>query len=179
MEKLAFSLVRAARKLKPYLQAHVINVLIDQPLKKAMNKLEAAGWLIQWAVELSEFDVWYRPREVIKTQVLSEFIVEFTPANNQQNKDRGAKQWVIHMDGSSAQHVGGIGIVLQLPEEDHLEYAVRLQFNTTNNEAKYEALLQGLELAKSLGADLVLIQGDSQLVIGQVNGKCEAKEERM
>jgi len=43
MEKLAFSLVRAARKLKPYFQAHVINVLIDQPLKKAMNKLEAAG----------------------------------------------------------------------------------------------------------------------------------------
>ena len=83
------------------------------------------------------------------------------------------------MDGSSTQHVGGIGIVLQLPEEDHLEYAVRLQFNTTNNEAKYEALLQGLELAKSLGVDLVLIQGDSQLVIGQVNGKCEAKEERM
>ena len=81
------------------------------------------------------------------------------------------------MDGSSTQHVGGIGIVLQLPEEDHLEYAVRLQFNTTNNEAKYEALLQGLELAKSLEADLVLVQGDSQLVIGQVNGTCEAKEE--
>ena len=46
----------------------------------------------------------------------------------------------------------------------------------TNNEAKYEALLQGLELAKSLGADSVLVQGDSQLVIGQVNGTCEAKE---
>jgi len=83
------------------------------------------------------------------------------------------------MDGSSTQHVGGIGIVLQLPEEDHLEYAVCLQFNTTNNEAEYEALLQGLELAKSLGADLVLVQGDSQLVIGQVNGKCEVKEEQM
>ena len=65
------------------------------------------------------------------------------------------------MDGSSTQHVGGIGIVLQLPEEEHLEYAFRLQFNTTNNEAEYEALLQGLELAKSLGVDLVLVQGDS------------------
>ena len=49
----------------------------------------------------------------------------------------------------------------------------------TNNEAKYEALLQGLELAKSLEANLVLIQGDSQLVINQVNEMCEAKEERM
>ena len=43
MEKLALSLVTAARKLKPYFQAHVINVLTDHPLKKAMNKLEAAG----------------------------------------------------------------------------------------------------------------------------------------
>ena len=46
MEKLAFSLVTIARKLRPYFQAHVINILMDHPLKKAMNKLEAAGQLI-------------------------------------------------------------------------------------------------------------------------------------
>jgi len=60
-----------------------------------------------------------------------------------------------------------------------LEYVVRLQFQTTNNEAEYEALLQGLELAKSLGVDSIVVQGDSQLVIGQVNGTCEVKEEQM
>ena len=65
------------------------------------------------------------------------------------------------MDGLSTQHAGGIGIILQSLEGDHQEYAVRLQFQTTNNEAEYEALLQGLELAKSLEADLVLVQGDS------------------
>ena len=59
IEELAFSLVTAVRKLKPYFQAYIINVLIDYPLKKAMNKLEAAGRLIQWAVELSEFNVRY------------------------------------------------------------------------------------------------------------------------
>jgi len=47
----------------------------------------------------------------------------------------------------------------------------------TNNEAKYEALFQGLELAKSLGAESILVQGDSQLIIEQVNGTYEAKEE--
>ena len=46
MEKLAFTLVTASRKLRHYFQAHVINVLIDHPLKKTMNKLEAAGQLI-------------------------------------------------------------------------------------------------------------------------------------
>ena len=49
----------------------------------------------------------------------------------------------------------------------------------TNNEAEYEAFHQGLKIAKSLGAELVLVHGDSQLVIGQLNGMCEAKEERM
>ena len=46
IEKLAFALITASRKLRHYFQAHVINVMIDHPLKKAMNKLEAAGRLI-------------------------------------------------------------------------------------------------------------------------------------
>ena len=47
MEKLAFALVTASRKLRHYFQAHVINVLIHHPLWKTMNKLEAVGRLIQ------------------------------------------------------------------------------------------------------------------------------------
>ena len=43
MEKLAFAFMMAARKLKPYFQAHTIIVLMDQPLKRAMSSLEAAG----------------------------------------------------------------------------------------------------------------------------------------
>jgi len=69
--------------------------------------------------------------------------------------------------------------VLQSPEGDKLTYRVRLQYQATNNEVEYEALLKGLELAKSIDAESVLILGDSQLVMGQVNGTCEAKEERM
>ena len=53
IEKLAFALIMTSRKLMHYFQAHVINVMTDHPLKKAMNKLEVAGRLIQWAVELS------------------------------------------------------------------------------------------------------------------------------
>ena len=43
MEKLALALVTVARKLKPYFQAHIIVVLTDQPLKKAISSPEAAG----------------------------------------------------------------------------------------------------------------------------------------
>ena len=83
----------------------------------------------------------------------------------------------VHVDGSSTWHAGGIGVVLKSPEGDKLKHKVRLQYQKTNNEVEYEALLKGLELAKSLEAKSIVVQGDSQLVIGQVNGTCEEKEE--
>ena len=54
-----------------------------------------------------------------------------------------------------------------------------MQYQTTNNEVEYEAFLKGMELAKSVEANSILVLGDSQLVIGQVNGTYEAKEDRM
>ena len=83
------------------------------------------------------------------------------------------------MDGSSTQHARGIGVVLLSLEGDKLKHKIRLQYQTTNNEAKYEALIKGLELAKFVEVESILVLGDSQLVIGQVNGTCEAKEEQM
>ena len=75
---MAFALITAARKLKPYFQAHTIVVLTDQPLKRAMSSLEATGRLALWAIELSEFDVQYRPRTAIKGQIVANFIAEYT-----------------------------------------------------------------------------------------------------
>ena len=76
-----------------------------------------------------------------------------------------AKTLVVYVDGLSTLYVGGIGIILKSPEGDKLKYAARLQYQTTNNEVEYEALLKGLELAKSLRAELIVVQGDSQLII--------------
>ena len=101
MEKLAFALITASRKLRHYFQAQVINVMTDHPLKKAMNKLEAVGRLIQWTVELSKFDIRYQPRHAIKAQALADFIVEFTPGCNDMERTEDNKRWVIHVDDSS------------------------------------------------------------------------------
>ena len=149
IEKLAFALITTSRKLRHYFQVHIINVMADHPLKKAMNKLEAVGRLIQWAVELSEFDIKYLPRHAIKTQALADFIAEFTPSHNESEVVEN-KKWIIHVDGSSTQHAKGIGVVLQSLEGNKLTYKVRLQYQATNNEVEYKTLLKGLELAKSI-----------------------------
>ena len=66
IEKITFAQIVASRKLRPYFQANPIIVMTDQPIRKAMNKPEAAGRMVQWAIELSQFDVEYRPRTAIK-----------------------------------------------------------------------------------------------------------------
>ena len=159
MEKLALALVIAARKLKPYFQAHIIVVLTDQPLKKAMSSPEAAGRMALWAIELSEFDVQYRPRIAMKGQVVVDFIAEYT-----QPEDKGAKGqklWSIHTDGSSNQHSGGAGVIILTPDRDKIECMIILDFPTTNNEAEYEALVAGLDLAKAAGVENMIIHCDS------------------
>ena len=83
MKKLAFALVNAARKLKPYFQAHTIVILIDKPLQRAMSNPEAAERMALWAIELSEFDVQYRPYTTIKGQAIVDFIAKFTNMESQ------------------------------------------------------------------------------------------------
>ena len=60
-----------------------------------------------------------------------------------------------------------------------LKYGVQLKFPATKNETENEGILTGLRLGKALGAKNLLVQNDSKLVIGQIRGEYEAKEERM
>ena len=126
---------------------------------------------------MSEFDIQYRPQTVVKGQVIADFIAEFT-----HDKDKGAEespQWSVHTNGSSNRQARGAGVVLLSPEGDMVECIVHLDSPTTNNEAEYEALVAGLDLAKAAGATGVVIYCDSQVVTNQVNGDYECKGERM
>ena len=120
--------------MRHYFQAHVINVMTANPQKKAMNKLEAAGRLIQWAVELSGFNIRYQSRNAIKAQALVGFIAEFILSYDDLSEVENSKKWIVRVDGSSTQHAGGIGVVLRSTEGDKLKHKVCLQYQTTNNE---------------------------------------------
>ena len=73
----------------------------------------------------------------------------------------------------------GAGVVLLSPEGDVVECMILLDFPTTNNEAEYEALVAGLDLARAAGATSVVIYCDSQVITNQINGDYECKGERM
>ena len=78
MEKLVLALVTTARRLRPYFQAHTIEIPTEHPMKQILHKPETSGRLVKWAIELSEFDIRYKSRIVVKGQVLAYFIMEFT-----------------------------------------------------------------------------------------------------
>ena len=65
------------------------------------------------------------------------------------------------------------------PERDEIECMVHLDFQMTNNETEYEALVARLNLARAAGATSVVIYCDSQVVTSQVNGDFECKGEKM
>lgn len=132
--------------------------------------------MVLWAIKPSKFDIQYYPRITIKAQALANFIAEFTTS---ETNNWGATPWKVQIDRSSNKRVGGIGVVLQSPEGDIIECAIRLQFLTINNDAKYEAILMGLNLAKATKASSVVLHCDSQVVIGHINGDYEAKGKQM
>ena len=72
-----------------------------------------------------------------------------------------------------------MGLVLVSPEGITIEKSLRLGFSATNNEAKYEALLEGMSMIQELGGKSINMFSDSRLVMGQVNGELEARDERM
>ena len=130
-----------------------------------MNKPEAVERMVQWAIELSQFDIEYHLKTAINAQALVEFIAEFTLPEDD-NTTNKTEQWMIQTDGSSSQKRGGVGIIIVIPDGETLRYRVQLKFLVTNNEVKYEGILTRLRLGKVLGAKNLLIQSDSKLVIG-------------
>ena len=123
----------------------------------------------------------YKPRNSIKGQVLVDFMVEFMPAPGVTVGvcQVSVQSWRVFVDGAFNARGSGVEIVMISPMGLRLEKSLRLGFQASNNEAKYEAFIAGLRAAQKLGAEEVEIFLDSRLAVSQVEGNFEAKESRM
>ena len=79
-QKLAYGVFLASRKLRHYFQEHPMTVVSVAPLSSIINNADATGRVAKWGIELSAFDITYKPRDAIKSQVLADFLVEWTEA---------------------------------------------------------------------------------------------------
>ena len=87
--------------------------------------------------------------------------------------------WKVYVDGVANQRSSGVGLVLISPEKLTIEKSLRLEFSATNNEAEYKTLLKGVSMVQRMGGKAIKVFLDSRLVVGQVGGELEARDERM
>ncbi|XP_074359082.1 uncharacterized protein LOC141698308 [Apium graveolens] len=191
MEKLAYALILASRKLRPYFQAHRVEVRTSFPLRQVMHKPEASGRMMKWAVELGQFDVEYNPRTAIKGQALADFFLEF-PSSCEVSGNECATEstpmeipmencspwWTLYVDGAVNGNGAGSGIVRVSPKGHKLQSSIHFGFKATNNDAEYEALIVGLKLALEKKVENLNMFSDSMLVVGHIKGGFQARGPR-
>ncbi|XP_074377178.1 uncharacterized protein LOC141718697 [Apium graveolens] len=185
LEKFSLALVHSRRKLRKYFQGREIRVVTDQQLRKIIHKPDASGRLVNWAIELSQFNIKFVPHMAIKAQALAEFVMECTfpkqqlPSSHEitpEETNPGTEFWNLYVDGSSTAERSGAGLILMSSKGFTIQQAITFAFKIRNNQAEYEALISGLRLKKSLGISKVIVYSDSQIVVKQTSGEYITKD---
>ncbi|XP_071688806.1 uncharacterized protein [Rutidosis leptorrhynchoides] len=184
IEKLMYVLVVTARRLRRYFQAHPITVLTDQLIRQPLYKPEISGRLTKWAIKLGEHEILYCARRAIKGQVMADYLAEIAadmPAidHPEQLPAPPLELWELYTDGAASSEGAGAGLILTGPHQEEHTYALRFNFKVTNNEAKYEALLAGMRIARELGIKKLQAYMDSQLVSNKINNTFDANDKSM
>ncbi|KAL5538545.1 hypothetical protein UlMin_045352 [Ulmus minor] len=168
--------------------AHKIHLISkSNPLRYLMKNPVPSSRMTRWILALSEFDIQVVSPTAKKSQALAELLAVFPttgmdvdqpdlPGELQEIALIEEPEWQLMFDGAASAGGGGIGIVLIGPESQVITKTCKLLYSCSNNEAEYEALITGLELAESKNVKRLLIKGDSRLAIQQLKGEFAVKE---
>jgi len=132
------------------------------------------GRISNWILALLEFDLRYELAKAVKGQAIADFI---THHREREVRLLEITPCTLFFDGSTCKQGGGVGIVLISPQGMSFEYTIPIKLTSTNNQAEYEAILRGIQLLHEVKAKCIEIFGDSQLVINQLLGLYECKDD--
>jgi ribonuclease HI len=178
IQKLLFAVVLARRKLRHYFEAYLLTVVSSFLLGEIIRNPDAVGRIAKWSVELMGETLAYVPHKAIKSQILADFVAEWTDVQLPPPQVQ-AECWTLYFDGSVMKTEAGAGLLFISPLGEHMRYAVRLHFPASNNMAEYETLLCGHRIAIETGIKHLDVRGDSQLVIDQVMKNVICHEDKM
>nr|KYP75017.1 Retrovirus-related Pol polyprotein from transposon 17.6 [Cajanus cajan] len=116
IEKVALGLVHTSRRLQHYFQSHRVVVHTDCPISKVLGKPELAGRMMAWSLELSQFNITFKPRGPIKSQCLADFLNELHPHGHFEEH-----WWILRVDGCTNCQGSGAGVILEAPKGITLE----------------------------------------------------------
>jgi hypothetical protein len=169
----------ASRKLQHYFQSHHIVVHLAQPLNDIIRNREATGRVGKWAVELNEFTINFVHRSLIQSQALADFIADWTPRAQDEERVLDEEVWTFFCDGSWGTFGAGAAAILFSPSKIKTSYVAKLDFQCTNNIVEYEALLLGLQKLKAMGVRRAILKYDSHVITGHVDKSNKAREPKL
>jgi hypothetical protein len=102
VEKIYYAVIMSARKLRHYFEVHTIRVLTDQPLHDIFRNKDSSGRISKWAMELSKHVVDFEKCSAIKSQILADFVVEWTKPRSKTNGAVPESPW-LYCDGAWGQ----------------------------------------------------------------------------
>jgi hypothetical protein len=100
VKKICYAVVMSARKLRHYFESHTIRVLTNQSLHDIFSNRDSSGRISKWATELSEYVVDFEKHSTIKSQILSDFVVEWTEPQSQTDDTTQKSPWLVYCDGA-------------------------------------------------------------------------------
>jgi hypothetical protein len=109
--KLTYALLTTSHKISHYFLVHQIEVHTSSILGVILNNMEATEKIVKWAIELSMYDIVYKPRTAIKAQALSDFMGKWTETQTY-SKERELEYWTINFDRSLQLQGAGAGILV-------------------------------------------------------------------
>ncbi|GMQ02073.1 hypothetical protein CsSME_00048471 [Camellia sinensis var. sinensis] len=198
IEKTCLALVFALQKLKHYVLEHEVKLISRaDPLKYILSRPILSGKIAKWAVILQQFAIEYVSQRAVKGQALADFLAAHPISDNsplvtdlpdeEVMQVEIQKGWEMYFDGASRSPDGkkqenpknnkaGIGIVFVTPDNAIITHSFALSEGCSNNEAEYDVVIAGLELALQISIEELSIYGDSELVVKQLRGEYIVKK---
>jgi ribonuclease HI len=155
-----------------------MEVHTSSTLGKILNNKETIEKIAKWAVELSMYDIVYKPRIAIKAHALSNFVADWTEVQSPP-KERELEYWTINFDGSLQLQGAGAEILVTSPKGESFKYILKMHFSASNNATEYEALLHCLRIATALKIRQLKVLRDSLLVVNPVNKEWSCVDDKM
>ncbi|KAA3464958.1 RNA-directed DNA polymerase (Reverse transcriptase), Ribonuclease H [Gossypium australe] len=183
IEKLCCTLIWRTRKLRQYMLYHTTWLVSKlDPLKYMMEPTTLNGRQCGRFYCLNL--IVYVNQKAIKGSAVAEFLAsttleDYEPLSFDFPNEELIKSWKLNFDEVSNAVGNGIGAILVSPSGDHYPFTCRLDFDCTNNMAKYEACIIGIRTVVERKIRILEVYGDSALVIYQLKSDWETRDPKL
>ncbi|XP_050267844.1 uncharacterized protein LOC126712529 [Quercus robur] len=196
IEKTCCALAWASRKPQQYMLYYTTRLISRMdPIKYIFEKPALIGKICHWQMLLSEFDIVFMTRKVIKGQAIADYLADQLLNDPELSKSLFLNEdvmalelepnsvepwrWKLYFDGAANSIGSGVGAVLVFPKGQQIPVSVMLNFDSTNNVTEYEACIVGRQVALEFSTYDLRVFRDSLLIISQIKGKWQAQDTKL